>query len=218
MGSCIALVFSTISKLPGLIRRTSSRRPRLHRRGDPPPGAGRSCYAPSLVPSLGPCGLRSLSRTPPNDAAYAPHVRPTHDHNASLRSRKALEVAQSASPTRKVMGCVNQQPHNINFVMLSIGYARTPGYMEQASPGSASDRGRLIHGRRAGPGRSPQPGSARGNPSQERIRSRRRRLWGTASENDARPGAGRPRGPRLHCSGRVFCVASLVAHGPPPGN
>ena len=51
--------------------------------------------------------------------------------------------------------------------------------MEQTSPGSASDSGWLFHGRRAGPGRSPQPGSARGNPSQERIRSRRRRLWGT---------------------------------------
>ena len=36
--------------------------------------------------------------------------------------------------------------------------------MEQTPPGSASDEGRLFHGRRAGPGHS---------------RSRRRRLWGT---------------------------------------
>ena len=40
-------------------------------------------------------------------------------------------------------------------------------YMEQASPGSASDRGRLFHGRRAGPGHR---------------RGRRRRLWGTSTE------------------------------------
>ena len=38
-----------------------------------------------------------------------------------------------------------------------------------------------LHGRRAGPGQSLQPGSARGNASQERNRSRRRRLWGSAS-------------------------------------
>ena len=81
--------------------------------------------------------------------------------------------------------------------------------MEQASPGSASERGCMVHGRRAGPGQSLQPGSARGYPSQEeslqpgsargypsqeeslqpgsargypsqeKVRSRRRRLWGT---------------------------------------
>ena len=39
--------------------------------------------------------------------------------------------------------------------------------MEQTPPGSASDLGRLIHGRRAGPGHG---------------RSRRRRPWGTFKE------------------------------------
>ncbi len=59
--------------------------------------------------------------------------------------------------------------------------------MEQTCPGSASDPARLFHGRRAGPGQSPQPGSARGNPSQEKDRSRRRRLWGTHPEMEATP-------------------------------
>ena len=54
--------------------------------------------------------------------------------------------------------------------------------MEQTCPGSASDLVRVFHGRRAGPGQSLQPGSARGNPSQEKDRSRRLRLWGTCME------------------------------------
>ena len=41
--------------------------------------------------------------------------------------------------------------------------------MEQTFSGSASDRGRLSHGRRAGPGRG---------------RSRRLRLWGTCGDVD----------------------------------
>ena len=78
--------------------------------------------------------------------------------------------------------------------------------MEQTPPGSASDLGRLIHGRRAGPGRSPQlgsargnpsqenspqPGSARGNPSQGENRRRRHRLWGTRKNKTGAEGAGR---------------------------
>ena len=52
--------------------------------------------------------------------------------------------------------------------------------MERSSPGSASERGRLFHGRRAGAGQSLQPGSARGYPSHERQRSRRRGPWGNS--------------------------------------
>ena len=53
--------------------------------------------------------------------------------------------------------------------------------MDQTHPGSASDPGRLFHGRRAGPGR----GSARGYPSQAKDRSRRRRLWGARMKTAA---------------------------------
>ena len=45
--------------------------------GDPPPGAGLSCSAPSPgVPGLGPAGLRSLSRGQPNDAKNSPRATP----------------------------------------------------------------------------------------------------------------------------------------------
>ena len=51
--------------------------------------------------------------------------------------------------------------------------------VEQTRPGSARHQGRLIHGRRAGLGRSLQLGSARGYPSQSKSPGRRRRMWGT---------------------------------------
>ena len=54
--------------------------------------------------------------------------------------------------------------------------------MEQTAPGSASDVGRLIHGRRAGPGHG---------------RSRRRRPWGTRMEQTA-PGSASDVGRLIH--------------------
>ena len=88
------------------------RRTRLLSGATPLRGPGSRAYAPSLVPSLGPCGLRSLSRKPPKDAPYAQQVRPAaftrrrrstpigHEV-APSRSRKALEVAASAAPCRR---------------------------------------------------------------------------------------------------------------------
>ena len=51
--------------------------------------------------------------------------------------------------------------------------------MEQTPLGSASDEGRLFHGRRAGPGQEPSAGEREGAPLARNSRSRRRRLWGT---------------------------------------
>ena len=60
--------------------------------------------------------------------------------------------------------------------------------MEQTPPGSASDPGRLLRGRRAGPGQEPSAGEREGVPLACKRRCRRRRLWGTSMEQTL-PGA-----------------------------
>ena len=99
---------SPATNVLGLIRSSGSAGRRLVEEGDPPPGAGLSCFAPSLVPSLGPCGHRSLSQRPPKHAAYAPRVRSAAFAQDVVGQRQGHQLAPSRS--RKALGNGSGKP------------------------------------------------------------------------------------------------------------
>lgn len=81
------------------------------------------------LPGQGHTGLRYRLGALEQRVFRPPQAR----EDAPSRSRWALRVAQSTSPTRKETGCWNGQPRNSCLFLFLMGYLNFPSYMESVS-------------------------------------------------------------------------------------